>query len=49
MADIIGLTCTECKRRNYVTLVNKKKQGKKMENKKYCKWCDKHTLHKETK
>ena len=49
MADIIGLTCTECKRRNYVTLVNKKKQGKKMEKKTYCKWCDKHTLHKETK
>ena len=49
MADIIGLTCTECKRRNYVTLVNKKKQGKKMEKKKYGKWCDKHTLHKETK
>ncbi len=49
MADVIGLQCTECKRRNYVTLVNKKKATKKLEKKKHCKWCDKHTLHKETK
>ena len=33
MADIIGLQCTECKRRNYVTLVNKKKATKKLEKK----------------
>ena len=49
MADIIGLQCTECKRRNYVTLVNKKKAQKKLEKKKYCQFCDKHTLHKECK
>jgi len=49
MADQIGLTCTECKRRNYVTKVNKKKQQKKMEKKKFCKWCKTHTLHKESK
>lgn len=49
MADIVGLQCTECKRRNYVTLVNKKKAAKKLEKKKYCKFCDKHTLHKECK
>ena len=34
---------------NYVTLVNKKKAQKKLEKKKYCKFCDKHTLHKECK
>jgi large subunit ribosomal protein L33 len=49
MADIVGLQCTECKRRNYVTTVNKKKNQKKMEKKKFCKWCERHTLHKETK
>lgn len=49
MADIVGLQCTECKRRNYVTLVNKKKAQKKLEKSKHCKWCNKHTLHKETK
>ena len=49
MADIIGLTCTQCKRRNYTTTVNKKKQAKKLELKKYCKWCNAPTVHKESK
>ena len=49
MADIVGLTCTQCKRRNYVTTVNKKKQSKKLEIKKYCKWCKASVLHKESK
>lgn len=49
MADNIGLQCTECKRRNYITTVNKKKQTKKLEKKKFCKFCKTHTLHKETK
>ena len=33
MADIVGLQCTVCKHRNYVTLVNKKKATKKLEKK----------------
>lgn len=49
MADTVGLQCTECKRRNYVTTVNKKKQQKKLEKNKFCKRCGKRTLHKETK
>ena len=49
MAEIVGLACTECKRRNYSTTVNKKKQSKKLELNKFCKWCGKHTLHKEGK
>ena len=49
MADIVGMSCTECKRRNYSTTVNKKKQAKKLELNKFCKWCGKHTLHKEGK
>jgi large subunit ribosomal protein L33 len=49
MRDIITLECTECKRRNYTTTKNKKKQSGRVEYKKYCPWCSKHTQHKETK
>ncbi|GAB4174442.1 MAG: 50S ribosomal protein L33 [Calditrichia bacterium] len=49
MRDIITLECTECKRRNYTTTKNKKKHTNRVEFKKYCKWCDKHTVHKETR
>ena len=49
MADIVGLTCTKCKNRNYVTKVNKKKQSKKLEIKKFCKFCRESVLHKESK
>ncbi len=49
MADIITLACTECKRRNYSTTKNKKTMTERLELKKYCKFCQKHTVHKETK
>ena len=49
MRDIITLECTDCKRRNYTTKKNKKKQTGRVEYKKYCAWCNKHTQHKETK
>ncbi|HYQ86441.1 MAG TPA: 50S ribosomal protein L33 [Bacteroidota bacterium] len=49
MRDIITLECSECKRRNYTTTKNKKKQSGRVEYKKYCPWCNKHTPHKETK
>ena len=49
MRDIILLACQECKRKNYSTTKNKRNQTGKMETKKYCKFCDKHTKHKETK
>ncbi|MCR4417624.1 MAG: 50S ribosomal protein L33 [Ignavibacteria bacterium] len=49
MRDIITLECTECKRRNYTTTKNKKLHSGRVEYKKYCKWCNKHTIHKETK
>lgn len=49
MRDIIILECTECKQRNYTTTKNKKKQTGRVEYKKYCRFCDKHTLHKETR
>ena len=49
MREIITLACTECKRRNYTSTRNKKKQTVKLELKKYCKFDRKHTLHRETK
>lgn len=47
--EIITLACSECKNRNYSTTRNKKKEREKLELKKYCFTCRKHTLHKETK
>ncbi|MEO0233454.1 MAG: 50S ribosomal protein L33 [candidate division WOR-3 bacterium] len=49
MREIITMVCSECKRKNYMTTKNKKKQTEKLELKKYCKFCRKHTLHKEAK
>lgn len=49
MADKVILTCTECLSRNYVTEKNKKTHLQRLEIKKYCPKCKKHTLHKETK
>lgn len=46
---LLTLACTECKRRNYRTNKNKKNTTERIEMMKYCKWCHKHTLHKETK
>ena len=40
---------TECKQRNYDTEKNKKENHERIEMNKYCKFCKKHTLHKETK
>jgi large subunit ribosomal protein L33 len=49
MRDIIILACTDCKNRNYTTTKNKKTTPDKLELKKYCPTCRKHTTHKETK
>jgi large subunit ribosomal protein L33 len=45
----IILACTDCKRRNYTSVKNKKNDPDRIEIKKYCKWCKKHTVHKETR
>jgi elongation factor Tu len=39
----------ECKRRNYSTTKNRKKSSERLELSKYCRYCQKHTGHKETK
>ena len=45
----ITLECTQCKERNYDTSKNKKNDPDRMEIKKYCSRCKKHTVHKEGK
>ena len=47
--DRVGLACTECKQRNYNTTKNKKNDPDRLEMSKYCKFCRKHTTHRETK
>ena len=49
MRSIISLACSECKRRNYSTTKNKKTTPDKLELRKYCPFCQKHTVHRETK
>jgi len=47
--NLIKLQCKECKRINYWSRKNKRKVDRKIELKKFCKWCKKQTVHKETK
>ena len=49
MRNNIIIACTECKQRNYDSQKNKKNDPDRIEVKKYCKFCKKHTVHKETK
>ncbi|CQR71592.1 50S ribosomal protein L33 1 [Sporomusa ovata DSM 2662] len=49
MRNAVTLACTECKQRNYQTNKNKKNDPDRLEFNKYCKFCKKQTLHKETK
>ncbi|MCR2034840.1 50S ribosomal protein L33 [Adlercreutzia mucosicola] len=49
MRTLVTLACTECKRRNYTTKKNKQNNPDRIELKKYCKWCNKHVVHKETR
>ena len=45
----VTLACQECKQRNYNTIKNKQNNPDRVEFNKYCPFCKKHTLHKETK
>ncbi len=45
----ITLACTECKQRNYNTFKNKKNDPDRLEFSKYCRFCRKHTVHRESK
>ena len=45
----VTLACTDCKQRNYDKMKNKQNNPERLEMKKYCPFCRKHTLHRETK
>ena len=45
----ITLACTECKRRNYQSQKSKRNSPDRLEVKKYCRWCGRHTPHRETR
>ena len=47
--NLIKLECSQCKSINYYSKKNKKKIKNRLELKKLCTDCKKHTLHKETK
>ena len=46
--QIFGMKCVECGNFNYISERNKVNTTDKIELKKYCKRCRKHTIHKET-
>ena len=45
----VVLACAECKQRKYHTSKNKKNDPDRLEMSKYCRFCKKHTVHKEAK
>jgi large subunit ribosomal protein L33 len=47
--EIITLACGDCQRRNYTQTKNRRTHPDRLELKKFCRWCRKHTAHKETK
>ncbi|MFH1426781.1 MAG: 50S ribosomal protein L33 [Candidatus Kerfeldbacteria bacterium] len=48
--NLIKMECTECKRIGYYTYKNMRKlRGHRLELKKHCKHCKKHTAFKESK
>ena len=49
MREVISMACTLCKRRNYSTMKNKKNDPDRLERNKFCRFCRKHTSHKEVK
>jgi large subunit ribosomal protein L33 len=46
---VITMACSECKERNYTTQKNRRNDQARLEFKKYCPRCRKHTVHKESK
>jgi len=46
---LIKLECTVCRHINYYSRRNKKNVKERLQLKKFCAWCRKHTPHKENK
>ncbi|MFA5259639.1 MAG: 50S ribosomal protein L33 [Candidatus Omnitrophota bacterium] len=49
MRENIQFQCTDCQRINYQSMKDKKQTPDRIELKKYCRFCRKHTMHRETK
>ena len=49
MKQKVILVCSESLSRNYSVTKNKRVNVERLELRKYCKKCGKHTIHKETK
>ncbi|MDR7483613.1 MAG: 50S ribosomal protein L33 [Armatimonadota bacterium] len=49
LRPIVTLACTVCRRRTYTTTKNKRNDPDRLERRKYCKWCRRHTPHRETR
>ncbi|MCB9757204.1 MAG: 50S ribosomal protein L33 [Candidatus Omnitrophica bacterium] len=49
MRENIQFECTECRRINYSSTKDKKQNPDRIELKKYCRFCRKHTAHRELK
>ncbi len=47
--QFVKLSCTDCKKINHRVKKNKKQHKEKLELKKFCPSCRKHTAHKEVK
>ncbi|GAC1443316.1 MAG: 50S ribosomal protein L33 [Mycobacteriales bacterium] len=45
----ITMACQDCKNRNYITRKNRRNDPDRMDLKKYCPFCRKHTDHRETR
>ena len=45
----VTLACQDCKHRNYITKKNRRNDPDRLEAKKFCPNCGKHTNHKETR
>ncbi len=45
----VTMACQECKRRNYQTNKSRRNTPDRIELQKFCRWCGKHTAHKETR
>jgi large subunit ribosomal protein L33 len=46
---VVTMACNECKNRNYTTEKNRQNDTGRIELKKFCRHCRKHTVHREAK
>ncbi|MED3976292.1 50S ribosomal protein L33 [Priestia megaterium] len=49
MRKKVVLACVQCASRNYTTMKNTQQNQERLEMKKFCKTCNAHTIHRETK